>query len=117
MAKKRYSSEQNFQLLRKVEIHKSEGKTIAQFSSQIGVTEQLRDDLLNGEIFTSLKETQILTERWRWGNNESRTHSALNYQPSAPSSVLPKVQGHLHVRLILKVGPKTGAGHLYLRHH
>ena len=28
---------------------------------------KLRDELLNGEIFTSLKEAQILTERWRRG--------------------------------------------------
>ena len=40
MAKKRYSAEQIIQLLREVEIHTSEGKTIAQAARQIGVTEQ-----------------------------------------------------------------------------
>ena len=40
MAKKRYSAEQIIQLLREVEIHTSEGKTISQASRQIGVTEQ-----------------------------------------------------------------------------
>ena len=40
MAKKRYSTEQIIQLLREVEIHTSEGKTISQASRQIGVTEQ-----------------------------------------------------------------------------
>ena len=40
MAKKRYSAEQFIQLLSEVEIHTSEGKTIAQASRQIGVTEQ-----------------------------------------------------------------------------
>ncbi|SVD31640.1 uncharacterized protein METZ01_LOCUS384494 [marine metagenome] len=99
MAKKRYSAEQIIQLLREVEIHTSEGKTIAQALRQIGVTEQLRNELLNGEIFTSLKEAQILTERWRREYNEFRPHSALNYQPPTPSAVLPKVQSHLHVRL------------------
>ena len=57
MAKKRYSAEQIIQLLREVEIHTSEGMTIAQASRQMGVTEQFRDELLNGEFFTSLKET------------------------------------------------------------
>ena len=40
MAKKRYSPEQIIQSLREVEIHTSEGKTIAQSVRQIGVTEQ-----------------------------------------------------------------------------
>ena len=40
MAKKRYSAEQIIQLLREVEIHTSEGKTISQASRQIGVTDQ-----------------------------------------------------------------------------
>ena len=40
MAKKRYSAEQIIQLLREVEIHTSEGKSISQTSRQIGVTEQ-----------------------------------------------------------------------------
>ena len=40
MAKKRYSPEQIIQSLREVEIHPSEGKTIAQSVRHIGVTEQ-----------------------------------------------------------------------------
>ena len=40
MAKKRYTSEQIIHLLREVEIHTSEGKTIARAARQIGVTEQ-----------------------------------------------------------------------------
>ena len=40
MSKKRSSAEQIIQLLREVEIHTSEGKTISQSSRQIGVTEQ-----------------------------------------------------------------------------
>ena len=55
IAKKRYSTEQFIQLLCEVEIHTSEGKTIAKALRQIGLIEQLRDELLNGEIFTSLK--------------------------------------------------------------
>ena len=40
MAKKSYSAEQIIQLLREVEIHTSEGKTVARAARQIGVTEQ-----------------------------------------------------------------------------
>ena len=43
MAKKRYSPEQIIQSLREVEIHTSEGKTIAQSVRHIGVTEQTYD--------------------------------------------------------------------------
>ena len=53
MAKKRYSAEQIIQLQREVEIHTSEGKTISQASRQIGVTELIKDELINGKIFTS----------------------------------------------------------------
>ena len=37
--------------------------------------------MLNGEIFTNLKEAQILTERRRCEYNEFRPHLALNYEP------------------------------------
>ena len=40
MAKKRYRTEQIIKLLREVEIHPSQGKTIAQAARQIRVTEQ-----------------------------------------------------------------------------
>ena len=95
MAKKRCSAEQIIQLLREVEIHTSEGKTISQASRQIGVTEQLRDELLNGKTFTSLKEAQMLTERWRREYNEFRPHSALNYKPPAPCAILSKVKAFI----------------------
>ena len=60
---------------------------------------KLRDELLNGEIFNNLKEAEILIEQWRKEYNGFRPHSALNYQPPAPSDVLPKVQRRHHLRL------------------
>ncbi len=45
---------------------------------------KLRDELLNGEIFYSLKEAQILIEAWRRHYNAIRPHSALGWQPPAP---------------------------------
>jgi putative transposase len=49
---------------------------------------KLRDELLNGEIFYSLKEAQILIERWRRTYNTVRPHSALGYRPPTPEAIL-----------------------------
>lgn len=48
---------------------------------------KLRDELLNGEIFYSLKEAQVLVERWRRHYNSIRPHSALAYRPPAPEAI------------------------------
>ena len=44
----------------------------------------LRDELLNREIFTLLTEAKILIEEWRKEYNHVRPHSALNYRPPSP---------------------------------
>ena len=49
---------------------------------------KLRDELLNGEIFYSLKEAQIMIETWRRHYNTKRPHSSLGYRPPAPEVVL-----------------------------
>ena len=48
---------------------------------------KLRDELLNGEIFYSLKEVEILTEQWRREYNTTRPHSSLGYRPPAPETI------------------------------
>ena len=53
---------------------------------------RLRDEFLNGEIFYSLKEAQILIENWRRHYNTIRPHSSLNWKPPAPESVIPMDQ-------------------------
>jgi len=50
----------------------------------------LRDELLNGEIFYSLKEARIVIERWRKEYNEVRPHSSLGYRPPAPAACSPR---------------------------
>ena len=45
---------------------------------------KLRDQLLNGEIFYSLKEATIIIEGWPIHYNTRRPHSALGYKPPAP---------------------------------
>ena len=49
---------------------------------------RFRDELLNGEIFYSLKEAQIIIEEWRKHYNTVRPHSALGYRPPAPESIV-----------------------------
>jgi putative transposase len=49
---------------------------------------RLRDELLNGEIFYSLKEAQIVIEQWRKHYNTVRPHSALGYRTPAPESIV-----------------------------
>jgi transposase InsO family protein len=49
---------------------------------------KLRDELLNGEIFYSLKEARIVIEDWRRHYNTVRPHSSLGYHPPAPEIVL-----------------------------
>ena len=49
---------------------------------------KLRDELLNMEIFYSLKEAKILIEQWRRHYNEVRPHSSLGYKPPAPQAIV-----------------------------
>ena len=49
---------------------------------------RFRDKLLNGEIFCSLREAQILIERWPHHYNTVRPHSALGHRPPAPESII-----------------------------
>ena len=44
------------------------------------------DECLNGEIFYSLKEAQVVIEQWRVQYNTVRPHSALGYRPPAPGA-------------------------------
>jgi putative transposase len=48
---------------------------------------KLRDELLNGEIFYTLKEAQILVERWRREYNGQRPHSSRGRRPPAPETL------------------------------
>jgi putative transposase len=50
---------------------------------------KLRDELLNGEIFTTLYEAKVLIECWRRHYNTIRPHSSLGYRPPAPETILP----------------------------
>jgi transposase InsO family protein len=65
----------------------SEGESADYYGYNESFNGKLRDELLNGEIFYSLKEMQILAERWRQEHNTIRPHSSLGYRPPAPEIV------------------------------
>jgi transposase InsO family protein len=44
---------------------------------------RLRDELLNRELFYSVKEAKILAENWRLEYNQHRPHSSLDYMTPA----------------------------------
>ena len=50
---------------------------------------RLRDELLNGEIFYSLREAEVIIESWRRHYNTVRPHASLGYRPPAPEVLLP----------------------------
>ena len=54
---------------------------------------KLRDELLNGEIFDTLLEAQVLIERWRTEYNTRRLHSGLGYRAPARQTIQPWLAG------------------------
>ena len=52
---------------------------------------RLRDELLNGEIFYTLREAQVLIEAWRHHYNAVRPHGSLGYRPPAPEAIIPSI--------------------------
>src|ERR671910_285222 len=50
---------------------------------------RLRDELLNGEIFYSLREARVVIESWRRHYNAVRPHASLGYRAPAPEVFVP----------------------------
>ena len=49
-----------------------------------------RDNLLDGEVFYSLKEARVIVGEWVKHYNEIRPHSSLGYKPPAPQTLVPR---------------------------
>jgi putative transposase len=47
----------------------------------------MRDKFLNGEIFDTMFEVEILTRRWILKYNTIRPHISLGYRPPAPQTI------------------------------
>ena len=52
---------------------------------------RLRDEILNGEIFYTLREAQVLIEAWRCHYNAARHHGSLGYRPPAPEAIIASI--------------------------
>jgi putative transposase len=63
---------------------------------------KLRDEVLNGEIFYTLREAQVIIEGWRQEYNTFRPHSSLGYRPPAPEVVLSPADRTIEPWLISK---------------
>ena len=50
---------------------------------------RFRDELLDGEIFYSLREAQVIIESWRRHYNTVRPHGSINYKAPAPEVFVP----------------------------
>jgi transposase InsO family protein len=62
---------------------------------------KFRDELLNGELFYTLKEAQILIEEWRQHYNTIRPHSSLEYRPPAPETIQPLIQKSMESEAVI----------------
>src|SRR5215469_11709288 len=52
---------------------------------------RLRDELLDGEIFYTLREAEIVIESWRRHYNTVRPHASIGYRAPAPEVFVPAV--------------------------
>ena len=87
MARTRYTAEEIIGHLRTIEIEAGKGLgDRGRLSEARHHRAELRDELLNGELFYTLQEAQVLVERWRRQYNTQRPHSALGYRPPAPET-------------------------------
>ena len=50
---------------------------------------RLRDELLDGEIFYTLREAEIVIESWRRHYNTVRPHASIGYRAPAPEVFVP----------------------------
>jgi transposase InsO family protein len=88
MPRKRYTPEEILQHLRTVELDTGKGLAVLDACRKLGITEQTyRAQFLDGELFYTLKEAQIMTERWRRHYDTVRSHGSLRGQPPVPETI------------------------------
>ena len=88
MPRKRYTPEEVIQHLRTVELDNRQRPGGARGLSQArDHRTEMREQFLTGELFYTLKEAQIMTERWRRHYNTVRPYSSLGGQPPAPETI------------------------------
>jgi putative transposase len=60
---------------------------------------RLRDELLDGEVFYSLREAEVVIESWRRHYNRVRPHASLGYRAPAPEVFVPALAARMMVPL------------------
>jgi transposase InsO family protein len=61
---------------------------MAPSAAAYGPKHEIADSPFDREIFYSLREAEVLIERWRRHDTTIRPHSALGYRPPAPEAML-----------------------------
>src|SRR5262249_55582017 len=64
-------------------------RRVVQLAPQMQHALRVRDELLNAEIFYTLREAQIVIESWRPHYNTIRPHASIGYTPPAPEVFVP----------------------------
>ena len=72
---------------------------------------RLRDELLNGEVFYTLKEAQVLIEAWRRHYNAVRPPSSLGYRPPALETIVPPSWEAVSALTLKQLDQSPEAGH------
>jgi transposase InsO family protein len=84
MPKKRYTPEEIIQHLRTVELDTGKGLAVLDSAGSSASPSKDARSALNGELFYTLKEAQIIIERWRIHYNTVRPHSSLGASHPLP---------------------------------
>jgi transposase InsO family protein len=89
MPRKRHSAEEIVAKLRQTDVLPAQEQTRGGCRPCAGYNRnEPRDELLNGEIFYSLRDAQVVIEQWRQHYNTVRPHSSLGYRPPAPEVIM-----------------------------
>ena len=87
MPKKRYTPEEMIQHLRTVELDIGKGLAVLDSCRKPASLSKDGEQFLNGELFYTLKEAQVMTDLWRTHYNKVRPHSSLGGQPPTPETL------------------------------
>ena len=72
---------------------------------------RMQAEFLDGELFDTMYEAQVLTQRWIRYYNQIRPHSILGGRPPAPQTLVPSLL-RIPDLLTLFLGHKSGADHV-----
>jgi len=64
------------------------GRRSGRFVAVLGFRSKLRDEVLNREVFSTLKEAKVVIEKWQQEYNTIWPHSSLNGLPPCTGGYL-----------------------------